>query len=83
VLFEGQSKLSTKKPVIDENYNEIVFVEPAPALLGMLNSTKRNPQGYQSALATAEAINTDTEVKALKVVDRLALIKNYDDEDFK
>ena len=30
VLFEGQHKAITKKPTIEEIYNELVFVEPNP-----------------------------------------------------
>ena len=75
--------MSTKKPVVDENYNEIVFIEPSNELLQMLNSKRRNPQGYAAKTASTEPMNVETDVKALKVVDRLNMYKGFDDEDFK
>ena len=40
VLFDGQTQTTSKKPKVAEDYNEIVFVEPAKEFISLIQSAE-------------------------------------------
>lgn len=76
-LWEEGLPPKTQRPVVNETYNEIVFVEPSPQMMQLLT------QGPDDEASLAhDASESEVKDEKLKPIDRQSLIKGYKDKEF-